>query len=224
MGSWNMRLLLMVVVLFAGGSLGANELPRVLILGDSIYAAPAAEMARNLKGRAEVVYPAMQPGEVRNTATVLKDLDRLLGPGNWAVIHFNLGLGDIIHRAPGMESFRVLPKEAGGVPAVSPEEYRKNLEAIVARLRKTGATLIWASTTPLGKSSARGLVPGLEVDYNAIAAKVMTANGVIVNDLHAYVAGKLKDVDPRRMPGPYDFMTQAPITPVLTEVITARLP
>ncbi len=201
----------------------AQTQPRVLILGDSIYDSTAGEVAKALKGRAEVVHVPMQPGEVRNTSTALKELDRFLGQGKWDVIHFNFGLGDIIHCAPGLASFRVLPKEAGGVPAVAPEIYRKNLEELVVRLKKTGATLIWASTTPIGRSSQRIFEPGSEVEYNLIASKVMTAHGVAVNDLHAYVAGKLKDIDARRLPGTFDFSKPVPIAPTITEVILAHL-
>ena len=36
-----------------------------------------------------------------------------------------------------------------GVRNTPPRRYRDNLRAICARLRRTGATLIWASTTPV---------------------------------------------------------------------------
>ncbi len=223
MGSWKNRLLLLAIFLLGSGSLTAQNEPRVLILGDGIYAAPAGEMAKNLKGRAEVVYLPMQPGEVRNTATALKELDRFLGNGKWDVIHFNFGLGDLIYRAPGMEAFRVLPKEAGGIPAVDLEHYQNNLQEIVARLKKTGATLIWASTTPVAKSQMRIFEPGSEIEYNLVAAKVMAANGVAVNDLHAYVAEKLKGTDTRRMPGTFEIDKSAPLAAPITEAILARL-
>jgi len=223
MGSWKNRLLLLAIVLCGSGSLTAQNVPRVLILGDGIHAAPAAEMAKNLKGRAEIVYPPMQPGEVRNTATALKELDRFLGTGKWDVIHFNFGLGDLIYRAPGMENFRALPKEAGGVPAVDLEQYQKNLQEIVTRLKKTGATLIWASTTPVAKSPMRIFEPGSEIEYNNVAAKVMAANGVAVNDLHAYVAEKLKDTDARRMPNTFEIDKPAPLAVPITESILAHL-
>ena len=223
MGFWKKNLLLLAAVLLGAGSLHAQRPPRVLILGDRIYEQTAAEVAKGLKDRAEVVCVPIQPGEVRNTTTLLKDLDRLLGQGKWDLIHFNSGLGDLVYRAPGMESFRVLPREAGGVRAVDPELYARNLQELVGRLKKTGATLIWTSTTPIARSSQRIFEPGSEVEYNRIAAKVMAANGVTVNDVHAYVSGKLSATDFKRLSDPFEGNKQAPLAPPVMEAILAGL-
>ena len=71
-----------------------------------------------------------------------------------------------------------------GWQVASLEGYEKNLRDIVARLQKTGATLIWASTTPVPDGSA-GRVQGDEVNYNKVAARVMKDNGISIDDLHA---------------------------------------
>lgn len=66
------------------------------------------------------------------------------------------------------------------------EDYEKNLRSIVARLKQTKATLIWAHTTPILVGSEPGYAGGEMVDqYNAVAARVMQENGVIINDLNA---------------------------------------
>jgi hypothetical protein len=152
-----------------------------------VYQEPAQTAAKELKGRVEVVFPTMQPGEVRNTNTALEKLDQLLGEGRWDVIHFNFGLGDIVHRAPNMKAFRVMAKNAGGVLATSPERYEKNLHELVKRLKATGAKLVWASTTPI-RSAPNGIFDlGKEVQYNAIAARVMAEHNVPINDMYTYV-------------------------------------
>lgn len=64
---------------------------------------------------------------------------------------------------------------------ISIEDYEKNLRAIVARLKQTKATLIWASTTPILVGTPPGYVGGEMVDkYNEVAAKIMQENGVII--------------------------------------------
>lgn len=200
-----------------------EELPRVLILGDSIYQQPARDAAKELKDHAEVVYAVMQPGEVRNTTTVLENLDRLVGEGQWDVIHFNVGLGDLVHRAPGMKSFRVMAREAGGVRATSPMQYEKNLNELVVRLKGTGARLVWASTTPIRHSTSNVFEKGSEIQYNALATKVMTAHKVPVNDMYGFVKG-LIDMDRPASHGadPF-FFDRKPLHPPIVRAIRNSL-
>ncbi|MGL6096473.1 MAG: sialate O-acetylesterase, partial [Fimbriiglobus sp.] len=104
--------------------------------------------------------------------------------GGWDVIHFNFGVWDQQYLDPKNPN---KPGEPGkGVIRTSVEQYEKNLRIVVARLKQTKATLIWASTTPILPGSPPAYVGGEMVDkYNAVAAKVMDENGVIINDLNA---------------------------------------
>lgn len=104
--------------------------------------------------------------------------------GGWDVIHFNHGVWDQQYVDPGNPNKRGEPGK--GIIRTSIEDYEKNLRSIVARLKQTKATLIWASTTPILEGTPPGYVGGQMVDkYNAVAAKIMEENGVIVNDLNA---------------------------------------
>jgi lysophospholipase L1-like esterase len=104
--------------------------------------------------------------------------------GGWDVIHFNHGVWDQATLDPKTGQ-RALP-DKGGVIRISIEDYEKNLRAIVARLKQTKATLIWASTTPILVGSPPGYVGGEMVDkYNEVAARIMKENGVIIDDLNA---------------------------------------
>lgn len=104
--------------------------------------------------------------------------------GGWDVIHFNFGVWDQQYIDPKNPNKRAEPGK--GAIRTSIEDYEKNLRAIVARLKQTRATLIWASTTPILPGSQPSYVGGDMVDkYNAVAAKVMEENGVIINDLNA---------------------------------------
>ena len=69
------------------------------------------------------------------------------------------------------------------------------MREIVAALKKTGAKLVFATTTPVpeGRLSPRR-DPEDPPRYNAIARKVMEENGVAVNDLHAFALPRLKEI------------------------------
>ena len=158
--------------------------PRVLILGDSVYQQPVGAVTKELAGKAEISRPTLKSGEMFSSTTLLANLDELLGTGKWDLILFNAGVGDLIHRAPGMEAFRVMPVAQGGVRNTSDEQYAKNLTALVDRLKATRAKLVWASTTPVKDSLV--FIPGSEIGTNAIAAKVMASQRIPILDMHAH--------------------------------------
>ncbi|MEM7231398.1 MAG: sialate O-acetylesterase [Planctomycetota bacterium] len=218
-----LRLLLVISVLVSLPVGAADSLPRVLILGDGVYREPARNAASILKGRVEIVWRSIEPGEIRSSETALKSVDRWLGDETWDLIHFNFGLGDLLHRAPGLRAFRVLPKPVGGVRATSPKQYEQNLTRLVARLKKTGAKLVWASTTPIRHSSTKVFELKSEIEYNAIAAKVMTAHGVPVNDMYSYVL-QLIDMNKPASHGadPFSF-DRNPLYPAIVRSVLTEL-
>ena len=194
----------------------AEALPRILMLGDSTYNQPSRSIASALKGRAQVVYPPIQPGAVHNSTQALLLLDTWLGDGKWDLIHVNFGLADLVHRAPNMKSFRAFPRPAGGIRATSPAQYEKNLRALMPRLKATGASVIWSSTTPI-QTDANGLFEtGSEIAYNTIAERIMNEFGIPVYDMHAHV---LSLTDPKRPLHPYTNFNKTPIHyPLLTRI------
>lgn len=156
-------------------------LPRVLLIGDSIsigYTVPVREM---LQGKANVHRPLTNCGP---TTRGLAEIDKWLGTEKWDVIHFNFGLHDLKYQRPNGTGLAD-PKAEDSVQQVSPEEYEANLRSIVATLKKTGAKLIWRSTTPVPEGSA-GRVPGDSVKYNAIAAKIMKENNIPTDDQYRF--------------------------------------
>ena len=75
----------------------------------------------------------------------------------------------------------------GGHQNVPPSEYEQNLHKVVARLKQTGAKLIFATTTPVPECDAGKYVKDSELPYNEVARKVMAEEGVVINDLWAAV-------------------------------------
>lgn len=220
-----MRLFFFIQSLLIAANFAAEDMPRVLVLGGSVYQTPAREMAKALKDQVEVVFPAIPPGEVRTTGTALERLDEWLGDDSkgWDLIYFNFGLGDLIYRAPGMKSFRVQPPSAGGVRATTEADYEANLKAIVKRLKATGAKPVWASTTPIRHSATGVFEMGSEIRYNAIAAKVMESAGVPVHDMYSHVL-ELIDMDKPASHGadPF-FFDRKPLHPPIIDTILKRL-
>jgi acyl-CoA thioesterase-1 len=157
-------------------------LPRVLLIGDSIsigYTLPAREQ---LKGVANVHRPPTNCGP---TTRGVEHLDKWVGDGKWAVIHFNFGLHDLKYvDAKGQNT-----SPDKGKLQVPIEDYKKNLDALIVKFKKTGAKLVFATTTPVPEGE-----PARAADsdraYNAAALEVMTKHGVAVNDLNAFVRGR----------------------------------
>ncbi len=166
-----------------------SALPRVLLIGDSIsigYTRPVIEL---LKGKAEV---HRVRGNAGHTGMGLAGLPKWLDPknGRWDVIHFNWGLWDLCYRNPESKTQGRRDKVHGKLTH-TPEQYRENLQKIVAILKKADAKLIWASTTPVPEEEA-GRKVGDDVVYNRVAAEVMKEHGIPINDLHALMVPHMK--------------------------------
>jgi acyl-CoA thioesterase-1 len=151
-------------------------LPRVLLIGDSIsmgYTKPVRDL---LKDKANVHRIPVNGGPTKNG---MQNIDKWLGTEKWDIIHFNWGIHDL----------KYMPDEKR---QVEPADYEANLRALVAKMKATGAKLIWATTTPIPDGELNpprrfGKVP----EYNAIAQKVMSENGVAIDDLNAAITPHL---------------------------------
>jgi hypothetical protein len=164
-------------------------LPRVLLIGDSISIGYTIPVREKLKGKANVLRPLTNCGP---SSRGVEGLEDWLGEGTWDVIHFNFGLHDLVYMGPD-GSRLVDPKLAGARHQVPLAEYEANLRQMVARLKQTGAKLIWCSTTPVPEGSA-GRVADESVLFNEVAAKVMEELGVGIHDLHAHALPVLKTI------------------------------
>ncbi|MGC4005468.1 MAG: SGNH/GDSL hydrolase family protein [Pirellulales bacterium] len=112
------------------------------------------------------------------------------GDAKWDVIHFNFGLHDLKFANDKGELIQVTSE---GKQQVSLEDYEKNLREMVAKLKTTGAKLIWCSTTPVPEG-AKGRIPGDEVKYNDVVLKVMKDNDVAIDDLYAFAKPKVATI------------------------------
>ncbi|BDS05866.1 hypothetical protein NT6N_09060 [Oceaniferula spumae] len=163
------------------------SLPNVLILGDSISIGYTLQVRKNLKGKANVFRPmrGSRPMNCSGTISGVDRLDKWLEGKKWSVIHFNWGLHDLKHvKKLGKSVKSNDPKDP---TQATLEQYTQNMETIVKKLKATGARLIFATTTPVVPGTLNPLrTPEAPVRYNAAAVKIMKANNIPVNDLHAY--------------------------------------
>jgi lysophospholipase L1-like esterase/dienelactone hydrolase len=155
-----------------------QDLPRVLLIGDSIRLGYAPIVIKKLAGKAEILSPESTGMDTPGT---LKQLDKWLDDGKPLIVHFNCGLHDL----------KFNPKtQTHQVPI---EQYEANLKLIVERLRKATPHVIFASTTPIlddRHAARKAAFDRFDRDvkvYNDCAVKVMAGLDVLVDDLNHIV-------------------------------------
>ena len=197
-----------------------SDLPRVVLIGDSIRLGYAPVVGRLLAGKATVISPAPNGGD---SANVLRNLEEWVIREKPDVVHFNAGLHDL-----------KLSKETPRRHQVEIDSYEANLREIVARLRKeTAASLLFAGTTPiLDERHARRKADFDRLDadverYNAAARAVMKAAGVPVHDLHGLVrqGGAENWIGPdgtHYVPEGYQRLGEAVADAVLRQLVVRR--
>ncbi|HUT94265.1 MAG TPA: GDSL-type esterase/lipase family protein [Thermoguttaceae bacterium] len=146
------------------------NLPRVLLIGDSVSRGYTQAVRKALAGKANV---HRAPANCGPTATGVRKIDVWLGDGKWDLIHFNFGIHD-----------RATPVA----------DYTRRVEQLVERMKKTGAKLVWASTTPIPDDPGKKQTAASIIERNQAAAEVMKKHGVAINDLFTFITPHLSTV------------------------------
>lgn len=164
-----------------------KPLPRVLLLGDSISLGYTDAVRKYLKGHADVSRPAEN---CQHTGHGLARIKTWLGDAKWDVIHFNWGIWDT-HMLDAQN--RLVRDETKGDLHIrhTPMQYRENLTKLVETMEKTGAKLIWASTTPIMSRTGERFEDIKK--FNMVAEKTMKERQIPINDLYKYVLPSVKD-------------------------------
>jgi hypothetical protein len=154
----------------------ANEtnLPRVLLIGDSIVRDYYPEVEKRLAGRAFVA--RLSTSRFVADPVLLNEIATVLDGTKFDVIQFNNGMHGWLHSETAYR--KALPKM---------------LKTIQSHARK--AKLIWAATTPL--RDGKGVTYDTKAEYsderiaarNAIAAEIMTAHKIPIDDLYSAMRG-----------------------------------
>ena len=143
------------------------ELPRVLSVGDSICMNYEKAARQELKGIAN--YHRIEDNcwsTERGVAFMAYWLGDYTREGlGWEVILFNSGMHDMKQ------------KQLGGAYAVPLDVYKDNLRKEIEIMKKTGATLVFCTTTPvpndLGSAQYAFRSKGAEKDFNLAAREVL---------------------------------------------------
>jgi hypothetical protein len=155
----------------------ANEtnLPRVLLIGDSITRDYYHEVENRLAGKAFVA--RLATSRFVSDPVLLKEIELVLDDAKFDVIQFNNGMHGWQH---------------------SEAEYREAFPKVFKTIRAHApkARLIWATTTPL--RDGNGVTGDTRADYsddriaarNALAAEVVTVQKIPTVDLNAAVRGR----------------------------------
>lgn len=160
---------------------------KVLLLGDSIRMGYDEYVKELLKDKCEVLYDEEDNG--RFAAYTLWQANQLFKKyGKFDVVHWNNGYWDMNVEAPMIEAMHPI------------DEYIHFLKRIIAEIRRNGAEIIFATTTPILNSGAAfdNTGTGVKINYsndwvakyNDAAKKLMAEENITVNDLYALM---LKD-------------------------------
>ncbi|MCE5302455.1 MAG: SGNH/GDSL hydrolase family protein [Planctomycetaceae bacterium] len=163
-----------------------HDLPRVLLIGDSICVGYQETVSQELAGKAHVAMCASS--SALGDPLLLDQIKLLLTNYPVDVIHFNVGLHGWYY---------------------SEEDYRKELPKLLEVLRKNApnAKLIWATSTPM-RPDPKNTGKNKRIERrNQAAAAVMAGQGVTVDDLFGLVQKMAKDAasqaDSKKQPGPW---------------------
>lgn len=141
-----------------------SDLPRVVLVGDSIVRGCYAGVEQNLRGKAYVA--RITTSKAVGDPALLEQLRTFLREIRFDVVHFNIGMHGWSY---------------------TEEEYRKGLPDLLSAIRRgaPSAKLIWASTTPVRKDHDPGPANQRVQARNRIAHDYFSGKGIAIDDLHA---------------------------------------
>jgi isoamyl acetate esterase len=151
----------------------------VALIGDSIRLFSEPYVRQYLPARFKLLSHADNCKSSRNVAERIRDW---VPPATADIVHVNCGLHDI-RQDIGQRR-----------PVSSPEEYVANLRHIFTYLAGTGASVIWATNTPI-RESLHGGIESLRwyladlVAYNRLSMELAVSFGFRINDLYGQLSG-----------------------------------
>jgi isoamyl acetate esterase len=148
---------------------------KVALIGDSIRLNAQPFVREWLPPRFELLAPEEN---CESSRKVLDNIQRWVPMSGIDIVHLNCGLHDIRHD-PGCDR-----------PVSSVEEYEAHLGEIFTYLAATGATIVWATTTPIDEAAhnlnkvSRRYAAHL-IEYNRLATMLACEFGFLSNDVYA---------------------------------------
>ena len=151
---------------------------KLTLIGDSIrLIGYGAKVPKMLEGEYEVYQPT---DNCRFSKYTLRGVlhewkNDIIGSD---IIHWNNGLWDICDLGDGVFT--------------SKEEYKANMVRVAKLLLSYGKVVIFATTTPVSKDNSHDKNERI-IEYNEFIAPVLSAMGILINDLHSVVYPKIDE-------------------------------
>lgn len=147
--------------------MNSHDLPRVMLIGDSITRGYYPAVEQLLKGKAYVA--RITTSKAIGDPALVEEIAVFLRQARFDVVHFNIGMHGW---------------------AYNEDEYRRHFPALVAAIRKHApqARLVWASTTPIRTDTENGATNARIAARNSIAAELAAAERIPVDDLHTLMS------------------------------------
>lgn len=164
---------------------------KVLLLGDSISMGYHNTVVAELSSEATVIRPRGNCAGTTNGVAKIDDWLQLDG-GNFDLIHFNFGLHDL--KAVTVAGGNKTTNNPNDPRQADLATYRQQLEEIVGKLKASGATLIFATTTPYPDGVRPHRDPEDAARYNAVAMEIMADHQIEVNDLYGFALPRLAEI------------------------------
>jgi hypothetical protein len=158
---------------------GCDFMKKVLLLGDSIRINYQDEVKKQLEGTAEVYSPADNCRFAKYTLWCLGEW-LILGGGKYDVIHWNNGIWDTFTLDHLNEPFTGI------------DDYLRDMMKVYEVLRKTGAKIIFASTTAVKPDLINTNNSRIEY-YNSCVTALLKTKNVKINDLYTPVKEHLNE-------------------------------
>ena len=150
------------------------EKPNILIIGDSI----ANDYSKYLRYLISESHDVYKYDNDRYTDIGLLNINEYLKKRNWDLILFNFGLHDLLRINKDKKRNNLI-------------KYKKNLYQIVGKLKKSNASLIWLTTTPVPEKTPNR-VANSQKEYNEISKNIMKNYGIKVCDIEDFLNSSSK--------------------------------
>ncbi|ADE55870.1 SGNH/GDSL hydrolase family protein [Coraliomargarita akajimensis] len=167
--------------------------PRILIVGDSIVGGFYGP-TRDLFAGEAIVYSGGTTYEDPDPdwKRIVDEYITKGGDRGWDVIQFNWGLHAMKH--VDMNNKALDADQPGARVQFPPADYIRELETFVQELKRTGAELVFATTTPIPEGSTGAIVHLDQSAYNVPAIELMKRHEIIVNDLYGFALPRLEAI------------------------------
>lgn len=192
------RIILTLALLLLPGMVSASALPRLFVIGDSISIQYGPYLEAFVSGT--FAYDRKRDGAGGAKAAHNLDVPQGANGGDSAMVLAYLKAraardplhADVLLLNCGLHDIKT--DLASGARQVPPEDYARNLRAILEVAKAAGMAVVWVRTTPVvteihnARSRAFHRFAADVAAYNAIADEIMSAASVPIIDLHGFSA------------------------------------